>query len=120
LLVSEPQRDHGGVDAGVQEPHRGGVAQDVWRDRLGGQRRAALGGMLCDPAGERFAAQRRAGAGREQRLGGRAAAFGQPRAQDRRRLFGQRGDALLAALADGGGVRAGAQVDVAAAKAGQL
>jgi hypothetical protein len=58
LLVSEPQRDHGGVDPGVQRPHRRGVAQDVRRDRLRGQRLAALGGVgrvLGDPPGERFA-----------------------------------------------------------------
>lgn len=96
LLVSESQRDHGGVDAGLQEPHRGGVAQDVRRDRLGGQGRAAfggVGGVLCDPAGERFAGQRLAGAGRKQRLGGRATAFGQPRAEDCRGFLGQWGDA---------------------------
>jgi hypothetical protein len=76
--------------------------------------------VLGDPAGERFAGQRRAGAGRKQRPRGRVAAFGQPRAQNRGGLLGQRSDALLAALADGGGVRAGAEVDVAAAKARQL
>jgi hypothetical protein len=29
LFVTEPERDHGGVDAGVQETHGGGVAQHV-------------------------------------------------------------------------------------------
>jgi hypothetical protein len=123
LFVSEPERDHGGVDVGVQEAHRRGVTQDVWRDRLGGQGRAALGGVggvLGDPPGQRFATQRLAGAGRKQRLGGLAAAFVKPRAQQRDGAFGQWGDPLLAALAGGGDVRAGAQVDVAAAKAGQL
>ena len=28
-IMPEPQRDHSGVDTGVQQPHRGGVAQDV-------------------------------------------------------------------------------------------
>ena len=42
LLVAEPERDDGGVDAGVQERHRGGVPQHVRRDRLVVQRRAAL------------------------------------------------------------------------------
>ncbi len=32
LLVAEPERDDGGVDAGVQQPHGGGVAQRVRRD----------------------------------------------------------------------------------------
>ena len=102
LFMSEPQRDHGGVDAGVKQPHRGGVAQDVRRDRLGGQRRAALGGVggvLGDPAGERFAGERRAGAGREQGIGGRTGTFGEPHTEHRGGLLGQRGDPLLAALA---------------------
>jgi hypothetical protein len=48
------------------------------------------------------------------------AAFSQPDADDGGGLFGQRGDSLLAALACRGGVRARAEVDVVAAKAGQL
>jgi hypothetical protein len=58
LFVCEPQRDHGGVDVGVQQAHRGGVAQDVRRDRLGCQGRAALGGVggvFGDAARQRFA-----------------------------------------------------------------
>ena len=93
------------------------------RDRLRRQRLATLGGagsLLSDPAGERFAGERFAGAGREQRLGGRAAAFGEPPAEYGGGLFGEWGDPLFAALAGGGGVRAGAEVDVAAAKAGQF
>src|SRR5215207_4297960 len=39
LLVAKPQRDGGRVDAGVEEHHRGGVAQYVHRDSLGVQRR---------------------------------------------------------------------------------
>jgi hypothetical protein len=86
-------------------------AQDVRRDRLGGQRRAArggAGGVRGDPAGKGLACERRAGAGRKQRLVGLIAALGQPFAQDLGRRFGQRGDALLATLAGGAGVRAGA------------
>ena len=37
LFMAQPKRDNGRVDAGVQEPHRGGVTQDVRRDRLRGQ-----------------------------------------------------------------------------------
>jgi hypothetical protein len=95
----------------------------VGRNRLRGQRLASLGGVvrvLGDPASERLAGERLAGAGREQRIGRRTGTFGEPRAQDRGGLFGQLGDPLLAALACGGGVRAGAEVDVAAGKAGQL
>ena len=65
LFVTEQEGDHRGVvSTGVQQTHCGGVAQDVWRDRLRGQRRAALGGkgrVLCDPARERFAGERPAG-----------------------------------------------------------
>jgi hypothetical protein len=34
-FVAEPESDDGDVDAGVQQAHRGGVTQDVRRDRLG-------------------------------------------------------------------------------------
>ncbi len=37
LFVSEPERDDGGVDAGVQQCHRRGVPQRMWTDLLPGQ-----------------------------------------------------------------------------------
>jgi hypothetical protein len=117
LFMAQPKRDNGRVDPGVQQPHRGCVTQDVRRDRLCGQRRAALGGVggvVRDSAGERFAGEWFAGAGRDQRIGGRTAPFGEPHPEYRGGLLGQRGDPLLAALACGGRVRAGAEVDVAA------
>jgi hypothetical protein len=46
-------------------------------------------------------------------LGGLAAAFVEPHAQQGDGVFGQWGDALLAALAGGGDVGASAEVDVA-------
>jgi hypothetical protein len=107
----------------VQEAHRGGVAQYVWRDRLRGQGRAALGGVggvLGDPASERFSGKWRAGAGREQRRGGRTTTFSEPNPEDASRLLRQWGDPLLPALACCRGVRAGAEVDVAAGKASQF
>ena len=54
--------------------------------RLAVQRRAAGGrggGVLCDDHADRVAAERSSLPGREQRLVGLAAAFFQPRAQDR-------------------------------------
>jgi NaMN:DMB phosphoribosyltransferase len=73
-----------------------------------------------DPAGERLAGELPAGAGRKQRRVRRTAAFGEPHTEDASGLLRQRGDPLLPALAGGGDVRAGAEVDVAAAQACQL
>ena len=42
LLVAEPQRDRGGVDAGVEQVHRRGVTHRVHRDPLGLQRPARV------------------------------------------------------------------------------
>src|SRR5947207_2000666 len=41
-FMTEPQRDHGAVDAGLQQFHRSAVAQHVRRHALGLQRRATL------------------------------------------------------------------------------
>src|SRR6266536_1588269 len=41
VVVAQPQRDDGVVDAGVTQPHRGGVAQGMRSEVLVGQRRAA-------------------------------------------------------------------------------
>ena len=72
LFVAEPERDHGDVDAGVQQPHGGGVPQDVRRDVLVVQGRAGLGGG-GGVFGERRSTASRlsasAGAGGEQRVG---------------------------------------------------
>jgi len=40
--MAEPEGDHGGVDAGLQERHGAAVAQDVGVDPLAEQRRALL------------------------------------------------------------------------------
>ncbi len=69
---------------------------------------------------DRVAAEGAAGAGGQQRVVGVAGAFGDPGAQDRDGLFGQRGDALLAALAKAADVGADAELEVVAAKAGEL
>ena len=39
-FMSEPESDHGGVDAGVEEAHGAGVSQGVRGNGFGGQRRA--------------------------------------------------------------------------------
>jgi len=123
LLVAEPQRDHGGVDPCVQQAHRGGVAEHVRSDRLLAQRGTTLrrsGGVLGDPASERLTGERPAGAGGEQRLAAVAVSLGLPDFEHGDGRFGQRRDPLLASLPDRCRVRAGAEVDVTASKAGQL
>jgi hypothetical protein len=79
-----------------------------------------VGSVLGDPAGERLAGERPAGAGREHWIGGRTVTFGEPDPEHRRGLLGQRGDPLLAALAGRRDVRAAAEVNIGAAKTGQL
>ena len=39
-FVPEPERDHGLVDAVMEQLHRGTVAQRVWRDAFAGEARA--------------------------------------------------------------------------------
>ena len=49
LFMAQPECVDGRVDAGVQEPRRGGVTQDARRDRLdreGGAALGAVGGVL--------------------------------------------------------------------------
>ena len=61
LFVAEPESDHGGVDAGVEEAHRGGVAQDVWGDVLVVQGRAGVAAAVAcggESARDRVAGER--------------------------------------------------------------
>ncbi len=77
-IMAEPERDDGGVDSGLEQAHRGGVAQHVSGDSLGVQLRAMLcsgGGVLGESVFERVAAEDRAGAGREQGIVWLAFAF---------------------------------------------
>ena len=85
------------------------MAQDVGRYLFLEQGRARLRGgrgVLGDPSFQGVAAERGAAAGDEQRAGWQPAAFGEPAAQDGDGGGGERGDALLAALALGDDVRA--------------
>ena len=72
-LVSEPERDDGGVDTGLKQLHRGGVAEGVRRDRFLVQRWAD-GDRRCDvlsePAFEAVAAEPFAATGWKQRVVG--------------------------------------------------
>ena len=45
--MAEPQRNGRHVDAGLEQMHRGGVADDVRRHALGGQARASLASPLA-------------------------------------------------------------------------
>ena len=84
--------------------HGGRVTQHVWGDRLGADRagttcRAVVACLVTQPR-DRVAAERPTAAGREQRILGSAAAFGQPApAALRRSGCGERSAALLASLA---------------------
>ena len=123
LLVAEPEGDHGGVDAGLQQSHRRGVTQHVGCDRLGwsdGQVVAAVAACLARRCSSASRLSRTAGAGGEQRVVGLAGAFAGPGVDDGDGLFGQRRDALFAAFAEAVDVRAGAEPDVAAGQADQL
>ena len=80
-----------------------------------GQRGRGGGGVFGEAVFERVAAERPAGAGREQRVVRVPSAFASQASQDRDGLLGQRRDPLFAALSQAADVRAGAEVDVAAA-----
>jgi hypothetical protein len=104
LLVPQPQRDRRCVDAGLEERHRGGVAQDVHGHALCAERRARAlrdGDVLGEATFDGIAGQPSAGAGGEQRVGWLALALAQPHAQNRDGGAGERGDALLPPLPQG-------------------
>ena len=101
-LVAEPEGDHGGVDAGVQEPHRRGVPERVWRHALVPQSWAASGrdgDVLGEPVVEPVAAEAVAAGGREHGMVGVAGAFGEPDLEDRGRGRRQGRDPVLSAFA---------------------
>ena len=76
--------------------------------------------VVGDAPFERVEGQRLAPAGREQRVGRAAGAFGGPDPQHRDGAGGERGDAVLAALAVAADVRAGTEVHISAGQRGQL
>jgi hypothetical protein len=66
VLVTEPEGDDRGIDAGVQELHGGRVSEDVGGNLLGPQRRAGLGRQghvrgRCSTASRLSARPRRVG-----------------------------------------------------------
>ncbi len=68
--MAEPERDHGGVDAGVEESHGGGVPQRVRGDLFADERRAGDRGSgrgVSDASLDRISAQSAPGDGGEQR-----------------------------------------------------
>ena len=94
--MTQPQRDHSSVDAGLLEGHGTTVTQDVRVQILGAQRRTGSCrnfGMGRDPTSDRVSAHAPPGAGRG----------------------GERDGALLATFAQAADVRSGAEGDVAAA-----
>jgi len=123
-FVSEPEGDHGGVDAGVEELHRGGVAECVERDLLGDEARASLrcgAGVFGEAVfDESVAAELFAAGGREEWGFGLPGAFGEPDAQDGGCGGGQGRDPLFASFAAAGEVCAGGEVQIAAGEPCEL
>ena len=77
--------------------------------------------MSCvgESSGDGVAGERGAAAGREERVGGEAAAFVEPVRRAGGGL-GERGDAVLASFAAAGDVRRGGEVDVGVREAGEF
>ena len=119
LLVAEPERDHGGVHAGVQQGHRAAVAQGVRGDVPAGQGRAG-GGVFGHESLKGVAGERLMAAGGEQDVVGLIGEFVQPRVQHCDGGAGQRGDAVLAPFAVAAHVCAGPEVQVLDAQPAQL
>ena len=71
-----PERDHGGVDAGVEQRHRAAVPQDVGVESFPSEARAAVGGGVgVDPQRDRVAAEAAPLPGGEQGLVGLSGSF---------------------------------------------
>jgi hypothetical protein len=86
------------------------VAEDVRRDPLAVERRAATGGggdVLGQQVLDAVAAQTAAASIGEERVGGPAAALSQPGAQDGRGLMAEGDEAVLSALAVAADARRG-------------
>jgi len=113
-LVSEPERDHRAVDAGLEELHRSGVPKDVRRDPLTVERGAslrrgrhmasqqALYGVWAESAAMDVGEQLRRAA---------QSCLLEPGRERMARLTGERSASLLAALAEAADMGAGAQND---------
>lgn len=75
VLVAAPERDHCGVDAGLQQSHRGGVTQGVGSDPFAAQGRAGCSGrgdVLGEAVFDGVAAETSAVTAGEERIGGLA------------------------------------------------
>ena len=123
VFVSEPQRDDGCVDAGVQQSHGGGVAQRVRGDVLVSERGTGGrgGGYVCrEPLSERVSAERSAGPRRKHRGVRWTGALDEPRPQGRGHRLGKRRDPLLAAFPQTADVRSPREVQIRTAQPGEL
>jgi len=123
LFVAEPEGDDGGVDAGVEELHRGGVSQGVRGDPFvakGGAVGCRGGHVFGDEFLDGVAGELAAPTRGEQRGVGLAGLAGEPGVQGVDALFGQGGDPFLAALAVAADVGADTKADVVAVQGGQL
>jgi hypothetical protein len=123
VLVSKPQRDHRGVDAGVQQSHCRGMPQDMHGHRFLHQRRTDAGGHLHvfgEPMFESVATERFAGARHEERSPGQSGALGKPAAQGGDQARRERGDPLLSSFSLATHMCAGCEMDIGTSKADQL
>ena len=114
-LVAEPQRDGGHVDAGLEQVHRGGVADDVRRDALGVQARTSHPSSpagLIEQMGDALPRQAVAARVAERIVGRGFALFVEPLAQAAAGPGPQGYGPLLAALSEELNDRGGAEAYV--------
>ncbi len=113
--MAEPEGDNRGVDASVQQPHRGGVTQGVGADPFAAQGWAGSGSgrQVLGEAGVDGVA-----AGKE-RIGGLALCLAEPTPQRQNGIGGQGCGPLFAALAGAGDV-GGPEVNVASGQRDQF
>ena len=100
--MSEPEGDGGGVDAGVQQCHCGGVTKGVRSDVFGCEGGAGRGGdghVFFDQVGDGVAAEVSTGAVGEQWVVRCGVSIGDPALEQPGGGPGQRGEALFAAFA---------------------
>ena len=114
-FVSEPKRDGGGVHASLEQLHRVGVAEDMWRDLLAVERRAAGGcvpGVLRDEPLDGIRAETGSAASRKEGVAGFPSTLPHPDLENGDRLSVQRCAAVLAALTLTADIGAASQMNV--------
>ena len=122
-LMAQPERDDRRIDTTSKERHGARVAQDVGRDPSAPQGRAALAGdigVLGHEALYRVGAEPATGASGEEWVTGPTVALREPDAEHCDRRTGERGNPLLAPLADAAHVRPDPELEVSTGEPGKL